>query len=95
MHKPSNMLSSEPCAIASDNSENIHAAEQCDVVPNMAGAVIGNAATDKMLSRDQQREAWLQGQKERARIARFLARRGFPAGVASRAINQVMQATDH
>ena len=95
MHKSSNMLSSEPCAVASDNSENIHAAEQCDLVQSMAGAVIGDAVTDKMLSRDQQREAWQQGQKERARIARFLARRGFPAGVASRAINQVLQATDH
>ena len=94
MHKQSNTLSSDPCAIASDNSENIHAAEQCDLVPNTAGAVIGDVATEKMLFQDQHREAWQQGQKERARIARFIARRGFPAGVASRAINQVMRAID-
>lgn len=89
MHKPANLLSSESCAISSRSSDNIHGAEDCDILPTT-----GDAITDKMLSRDQQREAWQQGQKERARIARFLARRGFPAGVASRAINQVMQATD-
>lgn len=89
MHKPVNLLSPESRATSSHCSENIHGAEDCDMLPTM-----GDAATDKMLSRDQQREAWQQSQKERGRIARFLARRGFPAGVASRAISQVMQATD-
>ena len=58
-------------------------------------SALGYGGTHDRPSRDQQREAWHQDQKERARVARFLARRGFPAGLASRAINQVMQATDH
>ena len=88
-HRPANMLSSQPHANSSDNSENTYAALDCGTL-----TITGEAASDKTLSRDQQRQAWHEGQKERARIARFLARRGFPAGVASRAINQVMQAID-
>ena len=87
--RPANMLSPQPHANSSDNSENIDAALDCGML-----TITGEAASDKTLSRDQQRQAWHEGQKERARIARFLARRGFPAGVASRAINQVMQAID-
>ena len=37
-------------------------------------------------SADQRREAWQREQKERGRLARFLARRGFSGAVASRAI---------
>ena len=88
-HRPANMLSSQPHANSSDISENTYAALDCGTL-----TIAGEAASDKTLSRDQQRQAWHEGQKERARIARFLARRGFPAGVASRAINQVMQAID-
>lgn len=88
-HRPANMLSSQPHANSSDTSENTYAALDCGTL-----TITGEAASDKTLSRDQQRQAWHEGQKERARIARFLARRGFPAGVASRAINQVMQAID-
>ena len=58
-------------------------------------SALGYGGTQDRPSRDQQREAWHQDQKKRARVARFLARRGFPAGLASRAINQVMQVTDH
>ena len=88
-HRPANMLSSQPHANSSDNSENTCAALDCGAL-----TITGEIASDKTLFRDQQRQAWHEGQKERARIARFLARRGFPAGVASRAINQVMQAVD-
>jgi regulatory protein len=88
-HRPADMLASQPHLNSSDNSENTYAALDCGTL-----TITGEAASDKTLSRDQQRQAWHEGQKERARIARFLARRGFPAGVASRAINQVMQAID-
>ena len=88
-HRPANMLTSQPHANSSDNSEDTYAALVCGALTNTA-----EAASYKALSRDQQRQAWHEGQKERARIARFLARRGFPAGVAFRAINQVMQAID-
>ena len=88
-HRPANMLTSQPHANSSDNSEDTYAALVCGALTNTV-----EAASYKALSRDQQRQAWHEGQKERARIARFLARRGFPAGVASRAINQVMQAID-
>ena len=37
-------------------------------------------------SADQRREAWQREQKERGRLARFLARRGFSGAIASRAI---------
>ena len=75
--------SSEACFFPPDDSEKS---------PLFA---LGYGGTHNRPSRDLQREAWHQDQKERARVARFLARRGFPAGLASRAINQVMQATDH
>lgn len=42
-------------------------------------------------SAEQRREAWQQAQKERARLARFLARRGFSANIASRAILAVLK----
>ena len=41
-------------------------------------------------SAEQRREAWQQAQKDRARLARFLARRGFSATIASRAIHAVL-----
>jgi regulatory protein len=88
-HRPANRLSPQPYSSTSDNNENTYTALDCGTQ-----TITGEAASDKTLSRDQQRQAWHEGQKERARIARFLARRGFPAGVASRAINQVMQAID-
>lgn len=88
-HRPDNMLSSQPHSNPLDYSEDTCAALDCGTLMNT-----GEAASDKTLSRDRQRQAWHEGQKERARVARFLARRGFPAGVASRAINQVMQAID-
>ena len=75
--------SSEACFFPPDDSE------------NSPLSALGYGGTQNRPSRDQQREAWHKDQKERARVARFLARRGFPAGLAARAINQVMQATDH
>ena len=42
---------------------------------------------DEAGSADLRREAWQRDQKERARLARFLARRGFSGAIASRAIN--------
>ena len=65
-----------------------------DDIENSPLSPLGDGETHDRPSRDQQREAWRQAQKERARVARFLARRGFPAGLAARAINQVMQVTD-
>ena len=41
---------------------------------------------DEAPSADERREAWQREQKERGRLARFLARRGFSGAVASRAI---------
>jgi SOS response regulatory protein OraA/RecX len=89
MPRPSDHLflpelrSSEACSFPPDDSE------------NSPLSAVGDGETHDRPSREQQREAWHQAQKERARVARFLARRGFPAGLASRAINQVMQVTDH
>ena len=77
------LYSSKACFFPPDDSE------------NSSLSALGDAGTHDSPSRDQQREAWHQARKERARVARFLARRGFPAGLASRAINQVMQETDH
>ena len=77
------LCSSEACFFPLDDSE------------NSPLSALGCGGNHDRPSKDQQREAWHQAQKERARVARFLARRGFPAGLASRAINQVMQATDH
>ena len=77
------LCSSEACFFPLDDSE------------NSPLSALGCGGTRDRPSKDQQREAWHQAQKERARVARFLVRRGFPAGLASRAINQVMQATDH
>lgn len=88
-HRLANSLSSQPNSSPSDNTENTDTALDCGTQ-----TIPGEAASGKTLSRDPQRQAWYEGQKERARIARFLARRGFPVGVASRAINQVMQAID-
>ena len=88
-HRPADRLSSQPYSGPPDNSENTYTALDC-----ATHTITGEAASDKTLSRDQQRQAWHKGLKERARIARYLARRGFPAGVASRAINQVMQVMD-
>ena len=75
------LRSSEACSFPPDDSE------------NSPLSTVGDGETHDRPSRDQQREAWHQVQKERARVARFLARRGFPAGLASRAINRVMQVT--
>ena len=72
---------SETCSFPPDDSE------------NSPLSTVGDGETHDRPSRDQQREVWHQVQKERARVARFLARRGFPAGLASRAINRVMQVT--
>ena len=89
MPRPSDHLflpklrSSEACSFPPEDSE------------NSPLSAVGDGETHDRPSRDQQREAWHQAQKERARVARFLARRGFPAGLASRAINQVMQVTHH
>ena len=77
------LRSSESCSFPPDESE------------NSPSSSLGDGGTHDRPSKDQQREAWHQAQKERARVARFLARRGFPAGLASRAINRVMQVTDH
>ena len=44
------------------------------------------AGCDEAPSADERREAWQREQKERGRLARFLARRGFSGAVASRAI---------
>ena len=87
MPRPSDHLSlpklrsSEACSFPPDDNE------------NSPLSAVGDGETHDRPSRDQQREAWHQVQKERARVARFLARRGFPAGLASRAINRVMQVT--
>ena len=87
MPRPSDHLflpklrSSEACSFPPEDSE------------NSPLSAVGDGETPDRPSRDQQREAWHQAQKERARVARFLARRGFPAGIASRAINRVMQVT--
>ena len=75
--------SSEACFFPPDDNE------------NSPSSALGDGETHDRPSRDPRREAWHQSQKDRARVARFLARRGSPAGLASRAINQVMQATDH
>ncbi|MDC3124271.1 recombination regulator RecX [Gammaproteobacteria bacterium] len=77
------LRSSEACSFSPDGGE------------SSPLSAVSDGETHYRPSRDQQREAWHQAQKERARVARFLARRGFPAGLASRAINQVMQVTDH
>ena len=45
-----------------------------------------NREFDETGSADQRREAWQRDQKERGRLARFLARRGFSGAIASRAI---------
>ena len=45
-----------------------------------------NLECDEAGSADQRREAWQRDQKERGRLARFLARRGFSGATASRAI---------
>lgn len=45
-----------------------------------------NRESDEAGSADQRREAWQRDQKERGRLARFLARRGFSGAIASRAI---------
>ena len=87
MPRPSDHLSlpklrsSEACSFPPDDSD------------NSPLSTVGDGETHDRSSKDQQREAWHQVQKERARVARFLARRGFPAGLASRAINRVMQVT--
>ena len=80
---PPELRSSRACFFPPDDSE------------NSPLSALGDGGTHDRPFRDLQREAWRQAQKERARVARFLARRGFPAGLASSAINQVMQATDH
>ena len=46
----------------------------------------GEPEIDEAFSSDQRREAWQRDQKERGRLARFLARRGFSGTTASRAI---------
>lgn len=46
------------------------------------------------LTAEERRKAWQSQQKERARLARFLARRGFSAGVSSKAIAQVLDRSD-
>ena len=75
----------------------LRSSEACSFPPDDSGnsplSAVGDGETHDRPSRGQQLEAWHQAQKERARVARFLARRGFPAGLASRAINQVMQLT--
>jgi SOS response regulatory protein OraA/RecX len=45
-----------------------------------------NREFDETGSADQRRKAWQRDQKERGRLARFLARRGFSGAIASRAI---------
>ncbi len=45
-----------------------------------------NLEFDEVGSADQRREAWQRDQKERGRLARFLARRGFSGAIVSRAI---------
>ena len=45
-----------------------------------------NLEFDEASSADQRREAWQRDQKERGRLVRFLARRGFSGAILSRAI---------
>lgn len=47
----------------------------------------GYAGFDEADTADDRRDAWQREQKERGRLARFLARRGFSGAIASRAIN--------